>query len=124
MSGLLKLKLKGKNNPLELVNYPQATANGINILFSKEENKFRFNQFWDVTKDRGEFTGNDIPMWITKCSGYERTINPDYVNYFKTPTEHKKFRHYGNKVILRKNVSGDKKMILKLTNSKHLNSSR
>jgi hypothetical protein len=124
MSGLLKLKIKGKNNPLELVNYPQATANGIDILFSKEENKFRFNQFWDITKDRGEFTGNDTPMWITKCSGYERSINPNYVNYFKTPTEHKKFRHYGNKVILRKNVSGDKKMILKLTNSKHLNSSR
>jgi len=124
MSGLLRLKLKGKNNPLDLVNYPQATANGIDILYSKEENRFRFNQFWDVTKDRGEFTGNDDPMWITKCSGYQRSINPDYVNYFKTPTEHKKFRHYGNKVILRKNVSGDKKMILKLTNSKHLNSPR
>jgi hypothetical protein len=124
MSGLLRLKLKGKNNPLDLVNYPQSTANGIDILYSKEENRFRFNQFWDVTKDRGEFTGNDDPMWITKCSGYQRSINPDYVNYFKTPTEHKKFRHYGNKVILRKNVSGDKKMILKLTNSKHLNSPR
>jgi|688.fasta_scaffold23857_3 hypothetical protein len=124
MSGLLRLKLKGKNNPLDLVNYPQISPNGIDILYSKEENKFRFNQFWDITKDRGEFTGNDDPMWITKCSGYQRTINPDYVNYFKTPTEHKKFRHYGNKIILRKNVSGDKKMILKLTNSKHLNSSR
>jgi hypothetical protein len=124
MSGLLKLKIKGKNNPLDMVNYPQISANGIDILYSKEENKFRFNQFWDITKDRGEYSGNDTPMWITKCSGYERSINPDYVNYFKTPTEHKKFRHYGNKVILRKNVSGDKKMILKLTNSKHLNSSR
>lgn len=124
MSGLLRLKLKGKNNPLDLINYPQVSPNGIDILYSKEENKFRFNQFWDITKDRGEFTGNDDPMWITKCSGYQRTINPDYVNYFKTPTEHKKFRHYGNKIILRKNVSGDKKMILKLTNSKHLNSSR
>ena len=124
MSGLLRLKIKGKNNPLDLVNYPQISPNGIDILYSKEENKFRFNQFWDITKDRGEFTGNDDPMWITKCSGYQRSINPDYVNYFKTPVEHKKFRHYGNKIILRRNVSGDKKMILKLTNSKHLNSSR
>lgn len=124
MSGLLRLKIKGKNNPLDLVNYPQISPNGIDILFSKEENKFRFNQFWDITKDRGEFTGNDNPMWITKCSGYQKSINPDYVNYFKSPVEHKKFRHYGNKIILRRNVSGDKKMILKLTNSKHLNSSR
>ena len=124
MSGLLRLKIKGKNNPLDLVNYPQISPNGIDILYSKEENKFRFNQFWDITKDRGEFTGNDDPMWITKCSGYQRSINPDYVNYFKSPVEHKKFRHYGNKIILRRNVSGDKKMILKLTNSKHLNSSR
>lgn len=124
MSGLLKLRIKGKNNPLDLVSYPQISPNGIDILYSKEENKFRFNQFWDITKDRGEFTGNDDPMWITRCSGYQKSINPNYVNYFKSPVEHKKFRHYGNKIILRRNVSGDKKMILKLTNSKHLNSSR
>ena len=124
ISGLLKLRIKGKNAPLDLVNYPQISTSGIEILFSKEENKYRFNQFWDVTKDRGEFTTAREPMWNTECAGVQKIINPDYIDYFKSPLERKKFRHYGNNIILRKNVSGDKKMILKLTNSKHLNSSR
>ena len=57
-------------------------------------------------------------------SGYKKEINPAYVNYNKSPLEHKKFRHYGNKIILRKNISGDNKMILKITNAKNLNSPR
>lgn len=124
ISGLLKMQVLGKNAPLDLVNYPNVTANGIEILFSKEENKYRFNQFWDITNDRGEFSGQQIPMWVTACDGYHKVPNPAYINYNKDPLEHKKFRHYGNRIILRKNVSGDKKMILKITNSKHLNSSR
>jgi hypothetical protein len=124
ISGLLRLRLTGKNAPLDLVNYPQVTANGIDILFSKEENRYRFNQFWDITKDRGEFSSAREPMFITNCAGDHKNINPDNVDYFKSPLERKKFRHYGNNIVLRKNVSGDKKMILKLTNSKHLNSSR
>lgn len=124
VSGLLKLNLKGKNAPLDMVNYPQVSANGIDILYSKEENKFRFNQFWDVTNDRGEFSGVQLPMWNTKCSGYQRTLNPANLNYYKSPLQRKKFRHYGNYLILRKNVSADKKMILKLANTKQLQSPR
>ena len=124
VSGLLKLNLKGKNSPLDGVNYPQVSPNGIDILYSKEENKFRFNQFWDVTNDRGEFSGVELPIWNTKCSGYERILNPANLNYYKSPLQRKKFRHYGNYVILRRNVSGPYKMILKLTNTKQLNSPR
>ena len=124
ISGLLKLNIKGKNSPLDLVNYPQVGANSIDILYSKEENKYRFNQFWDITRDRGEFSGALVPLWNSKCSGYQKTINPSAVNYNKSPLERKKFRHYGNYIILRKNKSGDKKMILKLTNTKQLQSIR
>ena len=63
-------------------------------------------------------------MFITAADGYHKSINPDYVDVFKAPTEHKKFRHFGNKIILRKTHSGDKKMLLKLVNSKMLNSPR
>ena len=124
ISGLLKLKVKGKNSPLDIIQVPVVDPVGINILYSKEENKFRFNQFWDITNDRGEFTGTKLPMWITDCNGYSKTINPDYVDYTKPMTEHKKFRHYANKIILRKNISKDNKMILKLNNTKNLNSPR
>jgi hypothetical protein len=123
-SGLLKLNLKTKNNPLMLLTYPVVNIDSIDIQFSKEENKFRFNQFYDVTADRGEFTNNTVPMWITAADGYHKIINPAYVNYAKQPLQHKKFRHYGNKIILRKNISNDKKMILKFVNNKYLLSPR
>lgn len=102
ISGLLKLNLKGKNAPLDLINYPIVTSNSIDILYSKEENKYRINQFWDVTKDRGEFSGNTIPMFVTEDNGYKKSINPLYTNYLKL--ERKKFRHYGNVITLRKNA--------------------
>ena len=125
-SGLLKLNIKPKNQPSQLLNYPILNFNSIDILFSKEENKFRFNQFYDITRNRHEFTSSSpiIPMWITQPNGYTKVLNSAYVDYYKPALEHKKIRHYGNKIILRKNKSGDKKMILKLTNSKHLNSPR
>jgi hypothetical protein len=124
ISGILRMRVKQKNNPMDILANPVIGPNYIEILFSKEENKYRFNTFWDITNDRGEFSGTKLPMWNTKCSGYKKDINPNYVNYDKSPLEHKKFRHYGNRVILRKNISGDNKMILKLINSKNLNSPR
>jgi hypothetical protein len=55
-SGILKLKIKDKNNPFQLVQPPVITPFYTEILVAKEENKYRFNQFWDNTDDRGEFT--------------------------------------------------------------------
>ncbi len=124
ISGILRLRIKQKNNPLDIIAQPVIGADYIEILYSKEENKFRFNQFWDITNDRGEFSGTKLPMWRSKCSGYLKDINPDYVDYNKPALQHKKFRHYGNRVILRKNISNDNKMIFKLTNAKNLNSPR
>ena len=124
ISGILKMRIKQKGNPLDILSNPVPGPNYIDILYSKEENKYRFNQFYDITNDRGEFSGTKLPMWNTECSGYQKYINPNYVDYFKSPLEHKKIRNYGNRVILRKSVSGDNKMILKITNSKNLNSPR
>jgi hypothetical protein len=118
ISGLLELELKSKTNPVSLLNYPQVRTQSIGINFSKEENKYRFNQFWDVTKDRGEFTGVQTPMFITKANGYEYPINPAYVNYQKAPLERKKFRHHVNKVMLRKFKSGNIKFLFKISNQK------
>lgn len=123
-SGLLKLNIKPKNNPIALLAYPIINIDSVDIQYSKEENKFRFNQFYDLTADRGEYTGNTTPMWITQPDGYHKDFNVPYYNYFNVPFEHKKFRHYGNKIILRKNISGFKKMILKFVNNKYLISPR
>jgi hypothetical protein len=124
VSGYLKLNLKEKNNPVSLLQFPKVYAGFIDILFSKEENKYRFNQFWDILKNRGEFTPGDSQIWKVSANGVDRILNSTALDYNKSSLERKKFRHFGNKLLLIKSVSGDKKLIVKLINTKHLFSSR
>jgi hypothetical protein len=125
VSGLLILEEKAKNNPVAMLAYPKAGANDITINFSKVEQKYRFNQFWDITKDRGMYNASlDVSMFNTKSNGYEYQINPNYVDYAKSALQRKKFRHSVNRVWLKKGVSGNLKMILKITNQKIQNSPR
>lgn len=118
VSGLLRLELNPKENPYNILQYPIIGANDIRILYSKEEQKYRFNQFWDITNDRGEFTNTEQEIFITRLNGYIRDLNANNMNYQKPEEQRKKFRHYYNKVILRRKVSGDRKMLLKLANTK------
>ena len=117
-SGSLNLNIAAFNDPWGNLQYPAIGINNINIEVSKVEHKFRFNQFWDVTNDRGEFTNAEQSIFNTDCNGYIRPLNPINLNYQKSPTQRKKFRHYSNHVILRKNVSQNRKMLLRLNNTK------
>ena len=123
-SGLLKLNLKPKNNSIELVNYPIVNSNNIDILYSKEEQKYRFNQFWDITDDRGELTAAERTIFNTEPNGYVRELNPNNLDYNKFELERKKFRHFKNNVILRRQKSGNKNMIIALAAQMNLNSPR
>ena len=124
VSGLLQFTLEPKNNVKELVQYPIVELNAINILYSKEEQKYKFNQFWDVTKDRGEYSSANETIWYTQPNGYITDLNPNNLNYVKHEFQRKKFRHHNNKVLLRRTISGNKKMILLLSNTKLQNSPR
>jgi hypothetical protein len=145
VSGYLHLNLSPKNNAPEINQYPIINVDPldnnnsfIDILFSKEEQKYRFNQFWDITANRGEiieplgqFDSNAIVaqqaiMW-TDLNGYIRDLNSLNLEYDKPPTERKKFRHYWNKIVLGREpeIDGDgnviletRKMLLKLDNTK------
>jgi len=146
-SGILNLNIFPKNNVVLSQTYPKlgANADSFDVLFSKEENKYRFNQFWDITKDRGEFpegsnyppTGPLVPgttqllgnyaenkIWITEPNGYEKNLNPLNLDYNKPITERKKFRHYMNFVKLIKDDSRDTNMIFKIFNTKQQISQR
>ncbi len=142
ISGYLNLNIYPKNSIPLSQQYPklnQSNLQSFDILFSKEENKYRFNQFWDITKDRGEFpigsnypptgpvipgttvlNGNydDQPLWLTKPNGYVRDINSLAVDYNKPELQRKKFRHYLNYISLYKENSGDVDMIVKIVNTK------
>ena len=118
VSGLLRLDLNPKEDPYSILQYPIINASDIQILYSKEEQKYRFNQFWDITNDRGEFTNSQQEIFITRLNGYIRDLNSNNLNYQKPEEQRKKFRHYYNKLILRRKNSGDRKMLLKLNNTK------
>ena len=140
VSGLLTLVPHPKEDPLNMIIYPIIGAQDIQILYSKEEQKYRFNQFWDITRDRAEFTNPtttppffptyqyqpgvtplDSPgqnIFITELNGYIKDLNFNNLLYQKSSSQRKKFRHYFNKVILRRTLSGNRKMLLKLNNTK------
>lgn len=124
ISGELRLNITPKNNAPALNSYPIVNPSSIDILYSKEEQKYRFNQFWDITDDRGEFTNARRMMWETDTNGYTKSINPLYVNYYKPLHQRKKFRHYQSNLWLQRRVSGPHNMQLKLVNSKNQYSMR
>ena len=118
VSGMLRLNISPKNDPQAILGYPKINTSSIDILYSKEENKYRFNQFYDITKNRAEFTGVARNVWNTADNGYIRTLNSANLDYSKDAHQHKKFRHYNNRLFLRKNVSGRTKLRIRLTNAK------
>ena len=145
VSGQLNLNIFPKNNIALAQTYPITNLNSIDILVSKEEQKYRFNQFYDITKNRGEFpdgsgyppTGSLIPgttrlignytenqIWNTKANGYVQELNPDNLNYDKPQLQRKKFRHYNNFVKLIKKNPQDANMVMKIANVKNQNSPR
>ena len=111
-SGLLKLALEPKNDIKKLLQYPKVGIGIIEILYSKEEQQYRFNQFWDITKNRGEYVDADENIWITAPNGYIRELNFKNLNYKKEDFQRKKFRHFNNKVLLRRNVCDNVEMLI------------
>jgi len=126
MSPVLGLNYMNQNPELNLL-YPQKDPSNLvswKILYSKEENKYRINQFWDAVKDRGEFTNAEIHLFPTDESGYRQVVNPLAIDVDKPEEFRKKFRHYYTKFRLIKSISGANKFICKLYNIKKVLSIR
>jgi hypothetical protein len=125
-SGLLHLNLQSKKDLSSLFNYPRYNAREerMEILFNKEEQTYRVNQFTDLTRDRGEFTKNNYPFWTTDANGYTRSLNPISVDYAKPVQHQKKFRSVWHKVLFQKYNCEDKKYIFKFANNKQSISAR
>ncbi len=120
VSGLLKLNLQPQLDPITALDYPIINISNIDIIFNKVEQKYRFNQFWDITNDRGEFTNAEQEIWNTQLNGYIKDLNFVNLDYQKPAEQRKKFRHYYNKLILRRSIQGERnrKMLLKVANTK------
>lgn len=126
ISPLLELTYMSSNPEINL-QYPQRNPDlfvAWKVLYSKEENKYRINQFWDSTKDRGEFSNQEVHLLPTDESGYKQVINPVAIDINKPEEQRKKFRHYWTKFRLIKGTSGPNKFITKLYNIKKVPSIR
>ncbi len=126
MSGRLKLRLQSKKDMSQLFGYPlmDPANDQIHILCNKEEHRYRINMFEDLIKDRGEFTGNNYPLWITEPNGYVKEVNQSALSYSKPVQHRKKFRHKTNQVKFIKNKCGDKKYIFSFALGKMTKSDR
>lgn len=123
-SGLLKLIKRSLENPFGDLGYPIFNGTAIEVLFSKVENKYRFNMFADMTDDRGEFTNARRMIWSTDSSGYKKVLNTINLDYNKDVLQQKRFRGYTCSVFFRKKVSGDKKFVMLFSKNNVLESKR
>jgi len=127
-SGYLDLVLKPKNNPILALQYPKATLlPSIQVLYEKVEQKYRVNQFWDIVKDRGEYSGAENIFIKYELDGYRRFLDNSALDYNKPVTQHKRIRHFSNLVWLIKNYQkndNNKKIIVYLSNTKNQISNR
>lgn len=119
-SSEMEMVLKSKKDLRQKFEYPKInpTSGRMQTLYSKEENKHRINLFYDLVRDRGEFTKKNLPIWKTDSSGYKKEINSQSIDLDKTPKQRKKFRAFYHKILLKKLVSEDKKLIFKLSTAK------
>ena len=126
VSGWLHLNPIIRNQVSQQFLYPyyNNTLDQYEIKIDKVENRYRINQFWDITKDRGEYSGLQIPLILTESNGYKFEINPIGVDYAKPQTQRKKFRHKTSKIYLEREVSGNNKITLHFSDTKQTQSPR
>lgn len=117
ISGLLT-PVHETDDPFLNETYPIFNGNGYDILFTKNEQKYRISQFDDITKDRGEVSGNEFALLFSHPSGYKRIINPGAIDFTKDAYQRKNFRHHTNRVWFSLSKVGAIKLLCKYFNMK------
>lgn len=76
-SGLLKLDPKPVNNMKAYLAYPKFNLNSKTITFTKSDNFYQFNTFWNVVKDKTK------PLFLSTCESMsiDKVINEDNMQY-------------------------------------------
>ncbi len=111
-SGLMKLT-DASGTRFKSVEFPKIFGNHyIEIPYIKTENKYRFNDFYDYTKERQ----TDKQPIITKPNGVDFIINQPGIDF--TIRRPPRFRHYWNNFWLSKEICGSTHIITKFLNTK------
>lgn len=76
-SGILNLVAKPINNMKEYMRYPIFNNDSKSILFTKSDNFYQYNTFWNITKDRV------TPLFTNSCESMslDKEVNQDNMDY-------------------------------------------
>ncbi len=76
-SGILNLIPKPQNNLSAYLKYPKYNPDSKDILFSKRDNFYQYNTFWNVAKD------SQVPLFLTSCESLsiDKEVNQDNMDY-------------------------------------------
>ena len=76
-SGILNLTPKPLNNLKEYNSYPKYNSDNKAILYSKSDNFYQYNTFWNIVKDKTQ------PLFIKSCESMsiDKEVNQPNMNY-------------------------------------------
>src|SRR6478735_6089863 len=76
-SGILELVVKPKNNLFLYNKYPILGTESKTITFTKSDNFYQFNTFWNVAVD------SQTPLFVNTCESlsFDKEVNQDNMNY-------------------------------------------
>lgn len=89
-SGILKLYPKPKREMNKYLSYPKFNSDSKEIIFTKSDNFFNYNTFWDVVKN----PNNHYPIWIESCENksIDKVLNNDKLDYSNRAFQKTKLR--------------------------------
>jgi hypothetical protein len=76
-SGILNLVAKPQGNLQAYMTYPVYNTDSKDILFTKVNNTYNYNGFWDVVKSKTE------PIFQKNCTSIHKELNTDNMDYSK-----------------------------------------
>ena len=123
-STLQNMLLKPWNDPYAATNYPNWLGATRQILYQKVENKYRVNDFYDYTADRGQFTLANTPMITTNPDGYTFSTNTGYFNVLKPWNQQKRMRYTGTRIFMRKTNLSKNSLTIRYASTKNQYSAR
>ncbi len=102
-SGVLNLIAKPSNNLASYLTYPKYNSDSKDIVFTKADNFYQFNTFWDIVIDK------TIPLFVQSCSSLsiDKEVNQDNMNYGKKTFNKDKIRAKDLRVRLELNNTDD-----------------
>lgn len=124
-STLQNMFLKPWNDPYAALNYPNFSGPTRQVLYQKVENKYRINDFYDYTKNRGQFfVTSNVPMITTNANGYTFNTNTAYFDLSKPWNQLKRMRFMGTRIFMRKTNLGKNSLTIRYANTKNQYSPR